>query len=98
MTTPVLSQRDYSLVGTESDRAVDQGLADAVWYTSPIPREAMRELLVRRDGPALRDTLIWFGLLIGTGLWGASLWGSVWAVIPFAIYGVVYASSSDSRS
>lgn len=42
--------RDYSLVGREASLALERGLADATWYTSPIPRDQMRELLVRRDG------------------------------------------------
>ena len=57
----------------------------------------MRKLLERRDGPALRDTLIWFALLFGFGYWGYSWWGSVWAIFPFMLYGVIYGSTSDSR-
>lgn len=88
---------DYSLVGKDSALALEKGLAEADWYQSPVPKDKMRELLTRRDGPAMRDTLIWFGLLIGTGFWGYAWWGSWWAIIPFALYGVLYASSSDSR-
>jgi MocE subfamily Rieske [2Fe-2S] domain protein len=95
MTTLKLS--DYSLTGADSDQAVERGLAEATWYTSPIDRETMRALLVRRDGPAIRDTLIWFGLLIGLGVAGYHLWGTWWSIIPFALYGVIYGSSSDSR-
>jgi MocE subfamily Rieske [2Fe-2S] domain protein len=57
----------------------------------------LRELLARRDGPAIRDTLLWFALLIAFGGLGYLLWGTWWAVIPFAFYGVLYASVSDSR-
>lgn len=89
--------RDYSLVGNDSARAVELGLAEAQWYTCPVPREEMRKLLERRNGPAIRDTLIWFALLGLTGWAGWALWGSWWAVIPFALYGVLYGSSSDSR-
>jgi Na+-transporting NADH:ubiquinone oxidoreductase subunit F len=88
---------DYSLVGKDTARAIEQGLADAKWYASPIPREKLRELLERRDGPALRDTLLWFVLLLFFGGWGYVAWGSAWAILPFAIYGVLYASVSDSR-
>ena len=88
---------DYSLVGSNSVLAVQKGLADAKWYTSPVPKEKMRELLERRDGPAIRDTLLWFILLLFFGGFGYLLWGSWWAIIPFAIYGVLYASVSDSR-
>src|ERR1700690_3132289 len=57
----------------------------------------MRRLLKRRDGPAIRDTLLWFSLLFGSGYAGYVLWGSWWAIFPFAIYGVLYASTADSR-
>lgn len=88
---------DYSLVGEDAALAVQRGLADAKWYTSPVPREEMRKLLKRRNGPAIRDTLLWFALLFAFGAGGYILWGSLWAIIPFAIYGVLYASVSDSR-
>ena len=52
--------RDYSLIGRETKRAIDTGLAEAEWYKSPVPRAKMRELLIRKDGPAIRDTIIWF--------------------------------------
>lgn len=88
---------DYNLVGEHAALAVQKGLADAKWYAPPIPKEKMRELLERRDGPALRDTLLWFALLLAFGLAGLKLWGSGWALILFALYGVIYASTSDSR-
>jgi Na+-transporting NADH:ubiquinone oxidoreductase subunit F len=88
---------DYSLVGKNTVLAIQQGLAEATWYTSPLPREKMRELLERRDGPPLRDTILWFALLIGFGACGYALWGSWWAIVPFLFYGAIYASSSDSR-
>lgn len=88
---------DYSLVGKDTALAIEKGLAEATWYASPVPKEKMRELLGRRDWPALRDTIIWFGLLIATGIWGWYWWGSWWAIVPFGIYSVIYASTSDSR-
>ncbi|HTB83083.1 MAG TPA: NADH:ubiquinone reductase (Na(+)-transporting) subunit F [Candidatus Sulfotelmatobacter sp.] len=99
MDPQTLQLSDYSLVGRDSALAIDKGLAEATWYASPVPKEKMRELLVRRDGPALRDTLLWFALLIGSGWAGYELWrmGSWWAAVPFMIYGVLYASTSDSR-
>jgi len=87
----------YILNQSNSAKAIEQGLAEADWYTSPIPRDAFRRLLQRRDAPAMRDALIWLALLIGSGYAGYRLWGTWWAVIPFAMYGVLYASSSDAR-
>jgi Na+-transporting NADH:ubiquinone oxidoreductase subunit F len=90
---------DYSLVGKDSALAIEKGLAEATWYASPVPREKMRQLLQRRDWPALRDTIIWFALMIVSGWAGFKLWqaGSWWAAAAFMIYGVLYASTSDSR-
>ncbi len=89
--------RDYTLNRKNSDRAIVLGLAEAEWYQSPVPREEMRELLVRRDGPAIRDTLLWFGLIFGAGYLTFALWGSWWAVLPYLVYAALYASTSDSR-
>jgi MocE subfamily Rieske [2Fe-2S] domain protein len=89
--------RDYCLVGQNTTVAIQRGLAEAQWYQCPVPKETMRQLLLRRDWPAVRDTLLWFALLIGFGGLGLMLWGTWWAIIPFAIYGVLYGSTSDSR-
>jgi len=89
--------RDYSLVGAESQKVIDMGLTDAEWYQSPVPRDKMLQLLERKDGPAIRDTIIWFGLLLGSGYLVYIWWGSWLFVLPYIIYSVLYASSSDSR-
>ncbi len=90
-------KRDYSLTGSETILAIQAGLAEADWYRSPVPRDKMRELLIRRDGPAVRDTLIWFGLIFGSGYLVFLLWGSWLAIFPYMVYSVLYASTSDSR-
>jgi Na+-transporting NADH:ubiquinone oxidoreductase subunit F len=89
--------RDYSLIGAESKHAVEMGLAEASWYTSPVPRDKMRELLIRRNGPAITDTVLWFGLIFSSGWLFYISWGHWWAVFPYIIYSVLYASTSDSR-
>ncbi|CAN5833648.1 hypothetical protein BH10CHL1_BH10CHL1_14370 [soil metagenome] len=58
---------DYSLVGEDSALAIEKGLAEATWYASPIPKAQMRELLERRDSPAIRDTLLWFSCGVSLG-------------------------------
>jgi len=95
--TNTIRLSDYSLVGKDTALAIEKGLAEATWYASPVPRQTLRKLLERKDGPALRDTFIWFALIIGSGVCGFMLWGTWWAIIPFAIYGILYASTSDSR-
>ena len=90
-------KRDYSLIGTETKRAIEIGLADAEWYKSPVARAKMRELLVRKDGPAIRDTMLWFSLILGSGYLVFLWWGSWLALFPYIVYSVIYASTSDSR-
>lgn len=90
-------QRDYSLVGAESERAEKNGLASADWYASAIPRKRLKELMQRRDGPAIRDTLIWFGALALSGWLGWYYWGTWGAVPAFFVYGVLYGSAADAR-
>lgn len=88
---------DYSLTGENATRAVERGLAEADWYQCPVPRAEMRKLLERRDGPAIRDTIIWFAIIFGSATATIALWGSGWALIPYLIYAVIYGSTSDSR-
>src|ERR1039457_1266710 len=97
--TAAIHLNDYSLVGKDTPLAVEKGLAEATWYASPVPKEKMRELLQRQDRTALRDTILWFALILGSGWAGYQLWqaGSWWVVVPFAIYGVLYGSPPDSR-
>ncbi len=88
---------DYSLTGVSSTQAIEKGLAEADWYQCPVPREAMRRLLERRDGPAIRDTILWFALILSSGYATWALWGTWWVILPYIVYSVLYASTSDSR-
>lgn len=84
------ARRDYSLTGPEAARAAEKGLVSANWYQSPISRKRMKELMQRRDGPALLDTAIWAATLLATGFGGYWFWGS-WACVPFfLVYGVLW--------
>jgi fatty acid desaturase len=90
-------QRDYSLTGRDAARAVETGLAAAEWYHTDVPRKEMKELMQRSDGRAIRDTIVWLGLLIAFGGGGVTFWGTWWCVPFFFAYGVLYGSASDSR-
>jgi fatty acid desaturase len=90
------TKRDYSLIGRDAQRAVETGLSVAQWYHTDVPRKQMKELMKRDDSPAIRDTLIWLGILILSRAGGALLWGSSWWCVPFfLVYGVLYGSSTD---
>ena len=87
----------YSLTGPENRAAVAAGLAGGDWFRSAVPRKRMKELMRRSDYPAIRDTIIWLGLMgLFAGL-GIAFWGSWWALPCFAAYGLLYGSTSDSR-
>ena len=88
---------DYSLTGVAAAQAVEKGLAEADWYQCPIPRATLRQLLERRDGPALRDTFLWFAIIFGSAFATYLLWGSWWALVPYFVYAVLYGTTSDSR-
>ncbi len=91
------ARRDYSLLGPEAARAAQKGLVSANWYQSPISRKRMKELMQRRDGPALRDTAIWLLSMAVTGFGGYWFWGS-WACVPFFFaYGLLYGTASNAR-
>ena len=89
--------RDYSLTGPENAAAQAKGLASAQWYRCAIPRKQLKELMQRRDGPAIRDTLILYSAIIAAGVLAYLSWGTWWAVPAFAVYGVLYAAPGDSR-
>ncbi|WP_199616193.1 fatty acid desaturase family protein [Paenibacillus alkalitolerans] len=90
-------RRDYSLTGPEGKLAQEKGLVAAEWYTCPIPRQRLKQLMKRKDGPAIRDTFIWFGSLIAAGILAYYSWGTWWAIPAFALYGILYATPADSR-
>ncbi len=95
--SPPAVKLDYSLTGLSAAQAIEKGLAEADWYQCPVPRETMRKLLERRDGPAIRDTILWFALILSSGFATYALWGTWWVIFPYLIYSVLYASTSDSR-
>jgi len=91
------SRRDYSLIGRDARLAVENGLASAEWYHTDVSRKQMKELMQRSDQPAVRDTIIWLGVLILSAAGGAWFWGTWWCVPFFFVYGTLYGSSTDSR-
>src|SRR3954464_6405917 len=91
------TKRDYSLVGESTRLAIETGLASAEWYHTDVSRKAMKELMQRTDGPAIRDTIIWIVAILASAAGAAYFWGTWWGVPFFFVYGVLYGSSSDSR-
>ncbi len=95
--TDLVFPRDYSLTGRDTQYAEEHHLVSAQWYQAPIPRKRLKELMQRSDGPANRDTAIWFAAFLVTAGSAIAFWPSWWS-LPFILaYGVLYGSSSDSR-
>ena len=88
---------DYALNGPQGKWAIEHGLAEADWYRTPVARSQLRQLMARTDGPALRDTALWIGLLCITGWASISLSTTWWLIPSYALYAVLYATASDSR-
>jgi fatty acid desaturase len=93
----MIQRRDYSLLGPESDKAVQRGLANGDWYRTPVERKRMKQLMQRSDRPALINTSLWIGLILVSGVAGVLTWGSWWTVPCFFVYGVLWGSGGDSR-
>ena len=66
------------------------------WYTCDIPRATLKELMRRRDAPALWNFGLWIVLLLASGYLAYRCYGTWWAVPAFLLYGTIY-SSSDAR-
>jgi fatty acid desaturase len=90
-------RRHYALNDANERRAREAGLVNAEWYHSPIPRAQLKALMARRDGPVIRDTIIWIAAFVASGVAGFLTWGTWWAVPCFAVYGLLYGGSTDSR-
>src|SRR5262249_45087118 len=80
-----ITRRDYSLIGRDTKLAEENGLATAQWYACPVPRKELKALMRRTDGPAIRDTLIWFAAFAVSGTLGYLAWGTWWAVPCFLV-------------
>ncbi|MDP4301012.1 fatty acid desaturase family protein [Leptothrix discophora] len=92
---PTLS--DYALIGGAGERAQAAGLVNADWYRCEVPRALMKELMKRSDGPAIRDTLLWFGVIAAAGVAMALSWGTAWFALAFFVYATLYCGPADSR-
>jgi fatty acid desaturase len=92
-----MAKRDYNPFGPDAERAVAEGLTAAEWYHTEVPRKVMKDLMARSDGPAIRDTILYYGAMIVLAGIGIALWPSWWSAPFWLAYGVLYGSASDSR-
>jgi len=91
------ARRDYGLLGEDGRLAVEEGLANAEWYRTPVDRKRMKELMRRSDGLAIVYTLVWLGLIAGLGVLAVMTWLSWWSILILVPYGMLWALGGDSR-
>lgn len=89
--------RDYDLLGPDGQRALATGLVTENWYRTPIPRATMKALMKRADQPAIRDTVLLFGLMALFAGIAVALMPSWWSAPFWLAYSVLYGSAMDSR-
>ena len=97
ITADVPTLDDYRLIGGAGERAEAAGLVGADWYRCDIPRALMKDLMKRDDAHGIRDTLLWFALVVAAGAWMALAWGTGWFALAFFVYATLYCGPADSR-
>ena len=81
----------YALVGATPQIAAPQ------WFRPRVDPAEIRTLMQKSDRIALRDTVLWLGLMILFAGIGVALWPSWWSAPFWLAYGVLYGSASDAR-
>jgi len=98
---PPRSRDDYRLIGGAGDRARSAQLVNAEWYKCPVPRPLMKSLMQRDDVHAIRDTLLWYALIVSTGALFVYGWNEGWSALAlcaaYFVYATLYCSPADSR-
>lgn len=92
-----MNKLDYSLVGDAAKLAEASGLANPRWFRPKVDAADIRRLSQKNDRKALRDTVLWLGLMIVFAAAGIALWPSWWSAPFWMAYGVLYCSGADSR-
>lgn len=96
---PVNTLADYDLMNGAAERAQQAGLVGAQWYQCSVPRASLKELMKRDDHHAVKDTLLWFALVLASGATMVVAWHqqSAWLWPLFFVYATLYCGPADSR-
>jgi fatty acid desaturase len=88
---------EYRLTAAATERARTADLVNAEWYKPAVARPVLKSLMQRSDAAAVRDTILWYVLIAGSGVLAYFALGTVWAVPAFLLYGTLYCGPADSR-
>jgi fatty acid desaturase len=89
--------KQYRLIDGSGDHANALGLTNAPWYRCDIPRPIMKQLMHRTDTRAIKDTFLWYALILAAGSLVIYSIGTNWAVPAVFLYATLYAGPADSR-
>jgi fatty acid desaturase len=89
--------KDYSLSGEAGRVAIELGNANPNWFRPKVDPQTIRDLMKKSDAIAIRDTVIWLGVMLLSASIAIALWPSWWSVPFWLGYGLLYGSGSDSR-
>jgi fatty acid desaturase len=64
------------------------------WHKCKVDIEVLKELSKKSDLKGLQHILVFFGLLIITGIFAYITWGTWWSVFWFLVYGNIYSFSN----
>jgi len=99
-TTP-RTRDDYRLIGGAGERATAAKLVNADWYKCSVPRQVMKGLMQRDDVHAIRDTALWYTLILSAGALFAYGWNAGWSAATlfaaYFVYATLYCGPADSR-
>jgi len=88
---------EYRLTPEAEARARAAGLVNAEWYKPAVPRQVLKGLMQRSDAAAIRDTLLWYALIVASAVLAWFSLGTPWAIPAFLFYGTLYCGPADSR-
>ena len=71
--------KEYDLVKTADRGGPEHGLVSPKWYQTPIERAVLKKLLQRSDAPAIRDAVLYYGLMAVFAIIAVMLMPSWWA-------------------
>ncbi|MCF2870372.1 fatty acid desaturase family protein [Octadecabacter sp. G9-8] len=89
--------KNYDLTGPTGRAALANGTANPAWFRPDVDPKDIRVLMQKSDAIALRDTVLWLGLMIVFAITATLLWPTWWSVPFWLAYGVLYGSGADSR-
>ena len=89
--------KNYSLSNENNLKGRQSKAGITKWFRPTVSPQDIRSLMQKSDAIALRDTSMWFGIMLLSATLAVSLWPSWWSLPFWLAYGVLYGSAADAR-